>query len=200
MTRAVAPLPFSDTASAILDEAQALIQSRGYSGFSYNDISTALGITKASIHYHFASKEQLGVAVVTRYAQAFTGALGALAGNETVTTAALLDLYTQPYMQFADGCVQVCLCGALAGEIGALPETVRQRVADFFCWHQDWLARILERGARRGEVHLKAAATDVAAMAFGALQGALLLARTTGDPARFHAAASALRAQLVIGA
>ncbi|HIE19064.1 TPA: TetR/AcrR family transcriptional regulator, partial [Candidatus Bathyarchaeota archaeon] len=35
----------------------------GYGGFSYSDLSKALGITKASIHHHFPSKEELGLAV-----------------------------------------------------------------------------------------------------------------------------------------
>ncbi len=195
MTRAASPHP--DTATAILDHAQALIQSRGYSAFSYNDVSQALGITKASIHYHFPSKEQLGIAVVARYEAQFARALSALAEDSHHSTADMLGFYTQPYMQFADGRVLICLCGALAGEIGALPEAVRARVAAFFEWHQAWLARILERGVRRGEVRLHAPATDVAAMAFGALQGALLMARAAGDPARFHAAAAALKAQLL---
>jgi hypothetical protein len=30
-----------------------LIQTRGYSAFSYQDVADSLGIRKASIHYHF---------------------------------------------------------------------------------------------------------------------------------------------------
>jgi len=47
-----------------VDLAEALIQSRGYSAFSYQDISDRLGIRKASIHYHFPSKTDLGVAAL----------------------------------------------------------------------------------------------------------------------------------------
>jgi len=59
-----APKQRSDTAEQILDLAETLIQTRGYSAFSYQDIADSLGIRKASIHYHFPSKTDLGIAVV----------------------------------------------------------------------------------------------------------------------------------------
>ena len=47
------------TAHRILDVAEELVQTRGVNGMSYADISARLGITKASLHYHFASKADL---------------------------------------------------------------------------------------------------------------------------------------------
>jgi len=44
-----APIPRSETAEKILDLAETLIQTRGCSAFSYQDIADALGIRKASI-------------------------------------------------------------------------------------------------------------------------------------------------------
>lgn len=57
----------SDKKNEILDCAQTLIQKRGYNGFSYADISSTVGIRKASIHHHFSTKVDLAVAVVERY-------------------------------------------------------------------------------------------------------------------------------------
>jgi AcrR family transcriptional regulator len=48
----------------ILDVAEALGQTRGFNGFSYADIAVQLGVTKASLHYHFPSKSDLGRALV----------------------------------------------------------------------------------------------------------------------------------------
>ncbi|MFL6897065.1 TetR/AcrR family transcriptional regulator [Enterobacter roggenkampii] len=39
-----------------------LIQQNGYQGFSYADLADGLGIRKASIHYHFQTKTDLGLA------------------------------------------------------------------------------------------------------------------------------------------
>ena len=59
-----APALRSETAEKILDVAERLIQTRGCSAFSYQDIADALKIKKASIHYHFESKTDLVIAVI----------------------------------------------------------------------------------------------------------------------------------------
>ena len=63
------------TASKILDVAERLVQLRGFNGFSYADVAEELGISKASLHYHFAGKAELGEALIERYASRFTGSL-----------------------------------------------------------------------------------------------------------------------------
>jgi TetR/AcrR family transcriptional repressor of nem operon len=186
----------SDTARHILDLAETLIQTRGYSAFSYQDIADALGITKASIHYHFASKTELGIAVIDRYAEQFGTALAALAQDRSKSSMELLDCYAGPYLQFAATPDRVCLCGALAGEMMVLPPEMRERVDGFFKAHQIWLADILERGAMRGEFTLPAPADKTARLVFGALQGALLVRRTTGDTSQLRDVVEVLKAQL----
>ena len=53
-----------DTATQILDVAERLAQVRGFNGFSYADVAGELKITKAALHYHFAGKAELGVALI----------------------------------------------------------------------------------------------------------------------------------------
>ena len=186
----------SGTAEQILDLAEMLIQTRGYSAFSYQDIADALGITKASIHYHFASKTDLGIAVVDRYVERFGAAFVAIAADQSQPSMAMLDFYIEPYFGYARTPVRVCLCGALAGEILALPPELRARVDRFFRAHQTWLTGILKRGAARGEFTLAAPASKMARLIFGALQGALLVKRTTGDVAQLRDVVTVLKLQL----
>ena len=75
-----------ETADQILDLAEMLIQTRGYTAFGYQDIADRLGIRKASIHYHFPSKTNLGAAVVDRYAARFDAALTAIAEDQSQTS------------------------------------------------------------------------------------------------------------------
>jgi TetR/AcrR family transcriptional repressor of nem operon len=194
-----APKQRSETAEKILDLAETLIQTRGYSAFSYQDISDSLGIRKASIHYHFPSKTDLGIAVVDRYAARFGAALAMLAEDESRPSMAVLDLYVEPYTGFADTPDRVCLCGALAGEILALPGELRSRVEIFFRAHQEWLAKILKRGAARGEFNLVAPAGKQARFIFSALQGALLVKRTTGDATQLRDVITVMKLQLTSG-
>src|SRR5258708_35089418 len=191
-----APKQRSETAEQILDLAETLIQTRGYSAFSYQDIADGLGIRKASIHYHFPSKADLGIAVVERYIARFDAALSTIADDQSQSSMAMLDYYVQPYLQFASTPDRVCLSGALAGEMMALPPEVRARVDHFFKTHQIWLTKILKRGAARGEFSLAAPAPKVARFVFGALQGALLVKRTTDDPSQLNDVIAVMKLQL----
>jgi TetR/AcrR family transcriptional regulator, transcriptional repressor for nem operon len=195
-----APKQRADTAEQILDLAQRLIQTRGYNAFSYQDIADDLGIRKASIHYHFPSKTDLGVAVVDRYVARFGTALDAIAGDEARPSMAMLDFYVEPYIAYARTTDQVCLCGALAGEILALPPELRSRVGAFFRTQQDWLSGILKRGAARGEFRLAAPPARLARFIFSALQGALLVKRTSGDPAQLRDVITIIKLKLTDGA
>ena len=55
------------TSQQILDIAQRLVQTRGFNAFSYADIASELKVSKASLHYHFASKAELGIKLIERY-------------------------------------------------------------------------------------------------------------------------------------
>lgn len=62
----------ADTSQRILDTAERLVQTRGFNGFSYADIATTLGVTKASLHYHFPAKAELGQRLIERYKKTFS--------------------------------------------------------------------------------------------------------------------------------
>ena len=186
----------SKTAEEILDIAEMLIQTRGYNAFSFQDIADRLGIRKPSIHYHFASKTALGVAVVERYSAGFTAALEAIEADDSQSAMTMFDCYTGPYREFADTPDRVCLCGALAGEILALPVEMRERVEAFFKMHLDWLERIVARGVTRGEFKIAMSEAQMTRTMFSALQGALLVKRTTGDATQMADVIDVLKAQL----
>jgi len=99
------------TAPRILDVAERLVQVRGFNGFSYADIAAELQITKAALHYHFASKAALGEALIARYADRFMGALASL-DTADGTVRAKLDSYAGLYLQVLRN-RKMCLCGML---------------------------------------------------------------------------------------
>ncbi|NJL89134.1 MAG: TetR/AcrR family transcriptional regulator [Coleofasciculaceae cyanobacterium SM2_1_6] len=53
----------TDGYELILDRAETLFREQGYNQVSMRDIATATGMRQASLYYHFASKEQLFIAV-----------------------------------------------------------------------------------------------------------------------------------------
>ena len=191
------PTARSDTAELIMDVAETLIQTRGYNGFSYQDVAEAIGIRKASIHYHFASKTDLGVAVLDRYSGRIEAGLAQLRAEPDVDALTMLQHYAAPFLEFAKTSERVCLCGALAGELLSLPAEMRDRVKSFFADHQRWLAEIIERGQGRGEIAPTVPARETARSVFSMLQGALLVQRATGDASQLSDVLRSIRRQLV---
>src|SRR3954467_9023955 len=86
----------NDTAARILDIGERLVQVRGFNGFSYADVASELDITKASLHYHFPGKAELGDALIGRYAARFAQALGAI-DNQGGDAPAKLQAYADIY-------------------------------------------------------------------------------------------------------
>ena len=48
------------TRERLLSEAEHLMREKGYSAFSYADLSKIVGITKASINHHFPTNDIVG--------------------------------------------------------------------------------------------------------------------------------------------
>src|ERR1039457_3382281 len=111
--------PPTAAATAILDVAERLAQTRGYNGFSYADIAAKLGVTKASLHYHFPSKAELGRVLIARYQSVFGAALEAIDQRALKPPEKL-----RQYVGLYDAVMRndrMCLCGMLAAEYATLP-------------------------------------------------------------------------------
>ena len=178
------------TATRILDVAERLAQVRGFNGFSYADIAAEVGITKAALHYHFASKADLGKALISRYAARFGEALAAIDAGTTAAPAKL-----QGYAELYVGVLRnqrMCLCGMLAAEYPTLPDAMQASVVSFFDQNEAWLQDVLEQGRGDGSLHFTGPARDVARMIISCLEGAMLVTRPYGDIPRFQNAAASL--------
>jgi TetR/AcrR family transcriptional repressor of nem operon len=184
------------TAAQILDTAEGLVQERGFNGFSYADVARELGVTKAALHYHFASKAELGDALIDRYAERFFAALADVdeAGADSLGK---LRAYAQLYADvFRDD--RMCLCGMLAADYTTLPDPMRERVVRFFDDNEVWLSRVLEDGRKAGTIRFDGPARPVARTLIGGLEGAMLVARPYHDLKRFRDAAALLIGGLAV--
>jgi TetR/AcrR family transcriptional repressor of nem operon len=184
----------TDTASAILDVAERLVQTRGFNAFSYADVAAELGITKPALHYHFAGKAELGEALLARYKDRFSDALEKLdmtGADAAQKLEGYADLYAQVLAQN-----RMCLCGMLAADYHTLPESMRNAVISFFDHNETWLGGIIDQGRKDGTVEVEGASREVAQMIIGTLEGALLVARTYGDRDRFANVAKRLLAEI----
>ncbi len=183
------------TATRILDVAQRLVQTRGYNGFSYADISAELRIRNASVHYHFPSKSDLGRRLVARYREGFLDLLARL--DETVRDPRRrLRRYVDLWIRVAKDGDRLCLCGMMAAESTTLPGPVRTELRRFFDENEAWLTRVLEEGRSSRALRLAAPPRTEARLLTMGLEGAMLVARSYGEPARFREIAERLLAVL----
>jgi TetR/AcrR family transcriptional repressor of nem operon len=184
----------SDTATRILDVAERLVQRRGFNGFSYADVAAELGITTASLHYHYAGKADLGQALIDRYAARFMAALADLDARFPN-----IDDRLQGYAGLYGDVLRkhrLCLCGMLAAEYQTLPKPMRAAVVRFFDQNEAWLGGVLEMGREQGSLRFAGDTGDIARMIVSSLEGAMLVARPYGDNGRFQSAAAQLIASL----
>ena len=93
---------------------------------------------------------------------------------------------------------RMCLCGMLAAEYATLPKPMQDGLRSFFEANELWLRGVLKDGARAGNFTFKESANDRARVLLGALEGAMLVARSYGDPGRFKSAAECLLADLSV--
>jgi TetR/AcrR family transcriptional repressor of nem operon len=184
----------NDTAERILDIAERLVQTRGFSNFSYADIATELGITTASLHYHYRGKAELGLALINRYTERFIDALGQI-DRDLFDARAKLEAYARLYADVLQG-KRMCMCGVLAAEYETLPKPMRTAVIRFFDENEKWLADLLEQGNTDSTLSFTGNAADVAQSILSTLEGAMLVARPYGDLAKFNTTTDRLLASL----
>ena len=184
----------SESAARILDVAERLLQLRGFNGFSYADVAAELNVTKASLHYHFSGKAELGEALIKRYAGRFAEAL-AVIEEDTTDAHTKLEAYAALYAEVLRG-QRMCLCGMLAAEYQTLPPAMQAAVIQFFDENETWLERVLERGRAEGILGFGEPAREAARLVVSALQGAMLTSRPYGEISRFQTAADVLLSSL----
>jgi TetR/AcrR family transcriptional repressor of nem operon len=159
------------------------VQVRGFNAFSYADVAKALDIQKASLHHHFATKANLGLALVERYRQGFLASLDAILAVSTDAGVRL-----QRYVELYGSVLRrrrMCLCGMLAADVATLPKAMRESIEGFFAENEAWLARVLDEGRSRGEISFGGAAPSMAAFFVSSLEGAMLVARGSRSPGHF---------------
>lgn len=101
----------------ILDEATRLFAERGYEGASMADLAERVGLRKASLFHHFASKDVLYAAVLARLVEDVGGAI--------IESASLPGTFAERLDAIADGVTAV---------LGAQPFAARLLIREVMDW------------------------------------------------------------------
>lgn len=171
------------TRERLLSEAEHLMREKGYSAFSYADLSKIVGITKASIHHHFPTKDILGEQVVI---QAFSDTQRLFEQIEVSEKtaekriAAYVDLFAQSHRASL-----LPLCCALSADTANLPQNVTDQMSLYFDMQIAWLMKVVSIGITTGEIAPQGAPSDIALMIINLCEGASVVARATARPEVF---------------
>lgn len=165
----------SGTRERILELGEELILTKGFNGFSYQDISTALGIKNAAIHYYFASKENLGTSIVKTNIQRFEEMIAnmeALQFDPIKKIETFIKIYIKSQRER-----KLCIVGALSTDIDTLFPTTQVEVTKIVDLIVNWLTSVLKEGKEQGVFHFKEDEQQRAFLFLSSLVASLQLAR-----------------------
>lgn len=163
----------------ILNLAEALLQDKGFNGFSYAHIATELGVKNAAIHYHFPTKEDLSIAVIQRYRERFKLWIN----NARIKDLAFeqkLDWFFSIYTDMRADQGKVCLVGSLEAEFNSIPAGLQTEVGALHKELLKWLETTLSEGREAGVFQFTGEPANKAALILSSIQGALQMARALG--------------------
>ncbi|CAN5146067.1 TetR/AcrR family transcriptional regulator [soil metagenome] len=173
----------SETRELLLTAAMEFVEARGYNAFSYRDLSESIGIRTASIHYHFPTKADLGVAMVVRHRQDNAEFFQRVDGGGG-TAFERLKRYCEAFRKSYGKGARICFAGMMATDSESLTPEVLAEVRGCYSDHEEWLTRTLKDGHRKGEVQFHESAAIVARAIFDALEGAMFATRAFRTPQR----------------
>lgn len=180
----------NDTRNQILNVAEDLIQRLGLNAMSYQHISEAVGIRKASIHHHFPKKENLIDELLTRCHVTY----GANYQNIVEGTGSAPEKLRKLADVYAEGLLKqkLCLVGTISSDLNTLQanschileKTIRSTI--------DVFAVAFKQGREDGTLSFRGAVEDTAYAYFTFLLGAQIAARAYGGIDYFTRATEAM--------
>ncbi|CAH6661225.1 MULTISPECIES: TetR/AcrR family transcriptional regulator [Pseudocitrobacter] len=163
------------TYDKLIQLADTCIQRDGFHGFSFSDLAEGVGIRKASIHHHFPTKIDLGIAYC-EYKNALFMQL-----NEHLQTIPAGKQRLTGYLEAFSNCAkQGEMCGiyAMLSDSHTFPPELQQAVGRLVQTELDILEALLLSGVKCGDLTLnRLSAQEQAIIVSTTLKGALMLNR-----------------------
>ena len=173
----------TDARERVLDAADALFYSRGFSAVGMDEVRDAAGVSLRRLYSVFPSKESIVLAMLERRHEQWTSGLDAVVGTRSDPRSRILAVYDYLSAWFADesfrGCGFINAFGELGGVSLAVSALIRAHKQSF----QDEMARLADEAGAPPSL-----APQLAILA----EGAQTTAAIAGDPsAAGHARAAA---------
>nr|WP_237391328.1 TetR/AcrR family transcriptional regulator [Cedecea sulfonylureivorans] len=158
----------------MLELADSFIQENGYQGFSYADLATRLNIRKASIHYHFPTKTDLGIAYCDWKEASFLRLETSL--QSLPPGWSRLKEYMAAFLQCSEQ-GQMCGIHAMLSDSNVFEPALQDAVNRLAQTDLRILTDVLDSGRISGELVFNSSPGDMALIIGCAIKGALMLNR-----------------------
>jgi AcrR family transcriptional regulator len=166
------------TRARIVNAAADLIYAGGVDRTSLDEVMAESGVSKSQLYHYFADKDALVLEVIALQTERVLNAqqphLGALDSLKA------LRMWRDAIVQLNERAgSNGCPLGSLASELANESETARQRLAAGFAVWGDSIERGLAKMRERGALAPSANPQELAVALLSAVEGGLLLAKTT---------------------
>ena len=174
------PQVVTNTREQLLETAADLLQRVGYASFSFRDLADAVGIRAASVHYHFPTKADLGVALVDWFRAQSDPQIAELCQAHPNMRHRLLALGDHVAEHT---CIsgKSCPINLLLSEFSNLPEALQMKVR---AWVDDCITSIaswLDQGRNNRELIFPGEPVHQARLVWSVIEHGTQLARTHPD-------------------
>lgn len=176
------------TRETIMDAAEGLVLSQGFSATSVDSVIAAASITKGTFFYHFKAKADLADALLARYASRDAAHLdGDLARAKQLSRDPLQQvlILIGLFIEELEGLTEPfpgCLYASYCYESGLLDADTVGRIAGAMDYWRDTLRPMFEAIMVNHPPRFPAIADELTDMLLGLFEGAFILSRTYKDP------------------
>ncbi len=175
--------PDSPTKEKLLDAAQRLMLAKGFPATTVEEICETAGLTKGSFFHYFESKDDLGKAVLDRYAQRGLGALDTASfrrqSDPLKRIIASIDFWIDRINDPSMECG--CLLGHFAQELSDTHPAIRAQCAQYFDRWTQMLKQDFEEAKSANRPRAQIDTQGLAEHYVAVLEGALLMAKAKRD-------------------
>jgi len=166
------------TRSRIVEAAADLIYAHGVERTSLDDVMAASGVSKSQLYHYFADKDALVLEIIARQTERVLDAQRP--HLEALDSLPALKAWRNAMVRLNKATTgKGCPLGSLASELANDSEPARKRLADSFSIWRNRIENGLARMRERGELAASADPHDLALALLSAVEGGLLLAKTT---------------------
>ncbi len=181
------------TRSRIIETAKSLFHLKGFTNTSMDEIVKESGVTKGNLYYYFASKEELGSAVVDCLITDLLST-GIRSGGRQDPVIQLIQMFEQAEEDLENmDCKGGCLFGNLALEVSDVHDGLRQKLQEALHRWEYQVERLLEGGKATGILKKDLHSGSTAHFIIAAFEGGILLTKVKKDVSIFRHCTSMMR-------